>query len=51
MTKAPLLVGYVCFYEDAFERFTGRLAFGFESFAQETVDAGSVIKPSYRSAL
>ena len=51
MTKAPFRVGYVRFGEDAFKRFTGRLAFGFKSFAQETVDAGSVIKSGYRAAL
>src|SRR6266480_2250046 len=51
MTKAPLLVGNVCFREDTFERFTGRLAFSFKSFAQETVNAGPVIDPGYRAAL
>src|SRR5262249_51651247 len=51
MTKAPLLVGYVCFQEDAFERFTRRLAFVFESFVQKTVKAGPVIKSSYRATL
>src|SRR6266542_3618935 len=44
MTEAPLLVGHVCFREDIFERFAGRLAFGFESFAQETINAGPVIE-------
>ena len=51
MTEAPLCVGHVRFYEDAFERFAGRLAFGFESLAQETVDAGPVIKLGHRAAL
>src|SRR6266480_1712031 len=51
MTQAPHLVGHVCFREDAFERFTGLLAFGFKSLAQETVDAGSVIEPGYGAAL
>src|SRR6266487_1292088 len=50
MTKAPLLVGNVCFREDTFERFTGRLAFSFKSFAQETVNAVPVIDPGYRAA-
>src|SRR5207249_11365570 len=44
MTKVPLLVGHVRFREDAFERLAGRFTFGFKSFAQETVDAGSMIK-------
>src|SRR6266404_3012997 len=51
MAEAPQLVGHVRFHEDTFKRFTGRLAFGFESLTQETVDAGSVIEPGYRAAL
>src|SRR6266498_9451 len=51
MTEAPLRVGHVCFREDTFERFTGRLAFGFKALAQETVNARSVIEPGYRAAL
>src|SRR6266480_7683883 len=50
MTKVPLLVGHVRFREDAFERLAGGLAFGFKSFAQKTVDAGSMIESSYRAA-
>src|SRR5258707_6741253 len=51
MTKAPFLVGHVRFFKDAFECLAGRLAFRFKSLAQETVDAGSVIKSGYRAAL
>ena len=51
MTETPFGICHVRFYEDAFERFTGSLAFGFKSFAQETVDAGPVIEPGYRAAL
>ena len=51
MTEAPLFIGQVPFREDAFERFAGRPTFGFESLAQETVDAGSVIESGYRAAL
>src|SRR5207302_1534376 len=51
MTEAPFTVGHVRFCENAFERFTGRLAFGFESLAQETVDAGPVIDSGHGAAL
>src|SRR6266550_3480417 len=51
VAEAPHLVGHVRFREDAFERFTGRLAFGFKSLAQETGDAGSVIELGYGAAL
>ena len=51
MTKAPLFVSDVRFCEDAFERFAGCLASGFESLAQETVDADSMIELGYRAAL
>ena len=51
MTEAPFVVGHVVFCEDPFERFTGHLAFGFKSRAQETIDAGPVIKSGYRAAL
>jgi hypothetical protein len=51
MTETPQLVGHVRFREDAFKRFTGRLAFGFKSFAQETVNAGSVIELGYGTTL
>src|SRR5437762_13354485 len=51
MTEAPLCVGHVRFYENVFEHFAGSLAFSFESLAQETIDAGPVIKSSCRSAL
>src|ERR1700704_1129223 len=51
MGEAPFIVGHVVFCEDPFERFTGHLAFGFKSRAQETVDAGPVIKSRYRAAL
>src|SRR5206468_4476819 len=51
MTKVPLLVGHVRFRENAFERLAGRFTFGFKSFAQETVDAGSVIKLRYGAAV
>src|SRR4029077_9193420 len=51
MTEAPVVIGYVVFCEDPFERFTGHLAFGFKSRAQETIDAGPVIKLGYRAAL
>src|SRR5204862_8316186 len=51
MTQAPLLIGHVRFYEHIFEGFARRLASGFKSFAQETVDAGSVIESGYRAAL
>src|SRR6266496_3465808 len=44
MTEAPLCVGHVRFRQNTFERFAGRFAFGFESLAQETVDARSVIE-------
>jgi hypothetical protein len=33
ITEAPLCVGHVRFYEDAFERLTGRLGLGFKSGA------------------
>src|SRR5207244_12323326 len=51
MTRAHLLGGHVRFREDAFERLAGSLPFGFKSFAQETVYAGSVIKLRYRAAV
>src|SRR5882724_4456581 len=50
MTETPLRVGDVRFRKDAFERFAGALAFGFESLAQETVNADSMIQLGYRSA-
>jgi hypothetical protein len=31
MTKTPVCVGHIVFYEDAFERFARGLAFGFKS--------------------
>src|SRR6266487_2743485 len=49
--ETPLRVGHVRFYEDAFEGFARGLAFGFESLAQETVDARRVINLRYRAAL
>src|SRR4029453_3295681 len=51
MTKAPVCVGHIRFYEYAFEYLTRRLTFGFKSLEQETVDTRSVIKLRYRSAL
>src|SRR6266478_9065570 len=51
MTEAPFVVGHVGFCKGVFERFAGGLAFGFKSLAQETVDAGSVIKSGYRATL
>ena len=50
MTETPLCVGHVRFYENAFERFARRLAFGFDALAQETVDARPVIKLGRRAA-
>ena len=51
MTQAPLCVGHIRFYKDAFEGFARSLAFGFKSLAQETVDARPVIKLGYGAAL
>src|SRR5438445_5956879 len=51
MTKPPFLVAHVRFFKDAFERLAGSLAFSFESLAQETIDAGTVIEPGYRTTL
>src|SRR6266550_2023282 len=51
MTEAPFVVGHVRFCEDGFERFAGGLAFGLESLAEETVDAGPVIELGYGAAL
>ena len=50
MTETPLCIGDVRIYEDAFESFARPFAFGFKSFEQETVDAGSLIESSYRAA-
>src|SRR6476620_3447324 len=51
MTEVPFGVGHVCFYEDALECFTRRLAFGLEPFTEKTVDACVVIKLRHRPAL
>ena len=51
MTKAPLCVGHVRLYQDAFERFTRGFAPDFQSLAQETVDTHPVIKSCCRTAL
>src|SRR2546423_10634427 len=51
MTEAPFVVCHVVLCEDPFERFTRHLSFGFKSRAQETIDAGPVIKSGYRAAL
>src|SRR5882724_7791857 len=51
MPEAPFVVGHVVFCEDPFECFAGYLAFGFKSLAQQTIDAGPVIKSGYRAAL
>ena len=50
MTESPGRIGHVRFCEDALERFTRCLTFGFESFLQETVDACPVITPSNSAA-
>src|SRR5439155_11801517 len=44
MTEPPLCVGHVRFRENAFERLARRLALGFKSLKEETVNAGSVIE-------
>ena len=51
MTEAPFGVGHVRFYKDALECLARRLALGFESFAQETVEAGAMIELRRRAAV
>ena len=43
MTKTPVCVDHIRFRENAFEYFARSLAFSFESFVQETVDACPLI--------
>src|SRR5256886_7314793 len=50
MPEAPFVVGHIVFCEDPFECFAGHLAL-FKSLAQQTIDAGPVIKSGYRAAL
>src|SRR5438105_12146322 len=51
MPEAPFVVGHVVFCEDPFECFAGHLAFGFKCLAEQTIDAGPVIKSGYRAAV
>jgi hypothetical protein len=51
MPEAPFVVGHVVFCEDPFECFAGQLAFGLKCLAEQTIDAGPLIKSGYRAAL